>query len=161
MITMWPDPGDPGNGWPEAALAWLHALGLPSAVDLAVIEALANVAMFVPLGALVLLVTRLPRAGVVAAGATFSMAIELTQLTLLPHRFATVQDVVMNTLGAAVGVALAAAARARLDAAAPETETETETETEMTAGHPDGYSSPATAAPTQRHGHPPGAGRLG
>lgn len=112
-MTLWPDPGDPGDGWPSATLAWLHALGLPHAVDMVAVEAAANVAMFVPLGALLALATRLRPGAAVAVGAAFSVLIELTQLTLLPHRFATVQDVVMNSLGALLGVALAVALQAR------------------------------------------------
>ncbi len=110
---MWPDPGDPGNGWPAATLAWLHALGLPRAVDLVVVEAAANVAMFVPLGVLLLVATRLRPAVAVVVGAAFSGLIELTQLTLLPQRVPTVQDVVMNTLGAVVGAAVVVALRTR------------------------------------------------
>src|SRR5665647_722114 len=49
LITQWPDPPDPGSlGWLQRALAWLHDNGLPGVVDLLVVEALANVVMFVP-----------------------------------------------------------------------------------------------------------------
>ncbi|WP_308121782.1 VanZ family protein [Actinotalea ferrariae] len=106
-ITQWPSFAEPGafTGLAEV-LAWLHARGLPTAVDVALVEALANVAMLVPFGVLV------PLAGLrrtwlaVPLGCAFSIAIELAQLAFWPTRVATVQDVVMNTLGAAVGVGL-------------------------------------------------------
>ncbi len=105
-VTQWPTLADPDAFRALAdALAWLHARGLPAAVDVAVVEALANVVMFVPFGVLV------PLAGVrrawvaVPLGLAFSVAIELAQLAFWPTRVATVQDVVMNTAGAALGVA--------------------------------------------------------
>jgi len=95
----------------RAAVDWLRERGVPVTFDL--VEALANVVMFVPFG---LLVGRLQRRTwlVVAAGCGTSALIETLQLAFLPTRVATVQDVVMNTLGAAVGVvALRLAARRR------------------------------------------------
>lgn len=68
-------------------------------------EALANVAMFVPLG--LLLPLALPGAylSVMLAGAAAaSLAIELTQYVVLPDRVPALLDVVMNTAGAAAGL---------------------------------------------------------
>lgn len=105
-ITQWPQPDPSAFGWLEDLLAWGHGHGLPGAVDMVVAEATANVVMFVPFGLLLPLATRLPPWTAVPLGAAFSTAIELSQLALFPSRFATVQDVVMNTLGAALGWAL-------------------------------------------------------
>lgn len=106
-ITQWPELADEASlGALHAALAWLHARGLPGAVDVAAVEALANVVMFVPFGVLLPLAARRGPLLAVPAGAGFSVAIELSQLAFFPGRVATVQDVVMNTLGAAAGAAL-------------------------------------------------------
>ena len=106
-ITQWPELADPpALRWLDRALAWWHERGLPTAVDVPVVEAAANVVMFVPFGVLVPLATRRGPAVTVLAGALFSTLIELSQLAFFPSRFATVQDVVMNTAGAAIGVAL-------------------------------------------------------
>jgi hypothetical protein len=63
--------------------------------------------MFGPFGVLVGLLVRHTRGWwvrVVAAGLVLSVAIETAQRLFLPTRVPTVQDVVMNTLGAALGV---------------------------------------------------------
>lgn len=106
-ITQWPDLADPSAfRWLERTLAWWHERGLPTAVDVAVVEAVANVVMFAPFGVLVPLALRWRAGATVLAGALFSVLIELSQLAFFPTRFATVQDVVMNTAGAVVGVTL-------------------------------------------------------
>lgn len=88
-----------------------------------VVESSANVALFVPIGAIAFLL--LPRRLwplSLLAGPALSVAIEVTQAILRPGRVATVDDVVANTLGAAIGWALAVAlslafaARARVPA---------------------------------------------
>ena len=142
LITQWPDPPDPGSlGWLQRALAWLHDNGLPGAVDLPVVEALANVVMFVPLGLLLPVATRTRPWLAVPAGAGFSALIELSQLAFLPHRVASIQDVVMNTLGAALGAAVLLAIRAW-----------------RAADHPPERSSRAATWSRQSHGpsRPPG-----
>ena len=142
LITQWPDPPDPGTlSWLRRVLAQLHDNGLPGAVDLPVVEALANVAMFVPLGLLLPVATRTRAWLAVPAGAGFSALIELSQLTFLPHRVASVQDVVMNTLGAALGAAVLLAIRAW-----------------RAAHHPPERSSRAVTWSRQSHGpsRPPG-----
>ena len=106
-ITQWPELADPSAlRWLERALTWWHERGLPTAVDVPVVEAAANVVMFVPFGVLVPLAARWGPAATVLAGALFSTQIELSQLAFFPSRVATVQDVVMNTAGAVLGVAL-------------------------------------------------------
>jgi glycopeptide antibiotics resistance protein len=113
VVTLWPDPPDPGGlGWLEQGLRWWSGRGLPGG-DIAVVEAVANVVMFVPLGVLLPAATRLRPVRAVPVGAALSVLIELTQLAFLPHRVATVGDVLMNTLGAAVGAALLVAGRRR------------------------------------------------
>ncbi|QJW35438.1 VanZ family protein [Cellulosimicrobium protaetiae] len=121
VVTLWPSPqSTAAPGWATATLDVLHGLGVP--MTLAVLEASANVVMFLPFGVLglPLLRGRAARRGarvpgpwrgvgiVTLAGGVLSAAIELTQ-NLLPGRVPTVQDVVLNTLGALVG-ALAVAA---------------------------------------------------
>ncbi len=111
-ITLWPEPADEGTfGVVRRVIAALAGHGLP--LTYAGVEAGANVLMFVPFGVLVPLVVPLPDRWrrwrrwrwllVVAAGLLTSAAIELSQLLFLPTRYATVQDVALNTLGAALG----------------------------------------------------------
>ena len=154
LITQWPLPPDPyGPGWVQSALAWLHDVGLPQAVDVPLVEALANVAMFVPLGLLLPAATLLRPWAAVPVGAVFSTLIELSQLAFLPHRFPTVQDVVMNTLGAAIGAAVVLAVRARRARRA------SESPTAPAPDHTDGCSSPGLTASIHGHGLPPGEDR--
>lgn len=120
-VTLWPQLADPETlRGLERALLWLHARGLPEGIDLVLVEAVANVVMFVPFGVLVPVVLGRRGGVTVLLGALLSGAIELTQLVLLPDRVSTVQDVVLNTLGAAVGVLvlvlLRTAVRRRRDA---------------------------------------------
>ncbi|WP_326837743.1 VanZ family protein [Amycolatopsis rhabdoformis] len=76
---------------------------------------LGNIALFVPLGFLATAVTR-RNAAVVVALAWFSAAIETVQYFI--GRSADVDDVLLNTLGAALGVLLAARVRSRRKAPA-------------------------------------------
>lgn len=79
------------------------------------VEFAANIALFVPVGLLVTLVSRRVWLGVVLA-LVLSAGAELVQ-ELLPGRMASPRDVLANTLGAAIGAVIAAvavrAARAR------------------------------------------------
>jgi len=78
------------------------------------LEFVANIAMFVPLGALVRLAFgRIPWWGVLALGFATTVTIELVQSTM-PSRFSTVSDVIANTLGTAVGLLLVRAAASRV-----------------------------------------------
>ncbi|WP_028047250.1 VanZ family protein [Cellulomonas sp. URHE0023] len=101
-LTLWPAPA-PSSSFDlvREVLAWLARVGVP--ITYAGLEAAANVVMFVPFGVLVGLLVRRGWL-VVVLGLCLSAAIELTQLLLLPTRVPTVQDVVLNTLGAALGV---------------------------------------------------------
>ncbi|PPI07739.1 hypothetical protein C5C63_06290 [Rathayibacter sp. AY1B8] len=117
-IAFWPTPVDAGvRGDLGRVTSWFARHGLPM-VDYAFIESTANIALFVPLGLLLALNLRLRRAWVaVAVGAVVSSLIEAGQLLFLSARFATVDDVVMNTsgalLGAVAGVLLRMVVRAR------------------------------------------------
>lgn len=73
------------------------------------VEKLANVAMFVPFGFLIALHKGRRRWWVGwVAGAVFTCLIEGTQATLLsPTRYATISDLITNTLGAGIGAVLA------------------------------------------------------
>ncbi|BDZ39205.1 VanZ family protein [Microbacterium suwonense] len=80
---------------------------VPLGLSYTVFEFLANIALFVPLG--LLLVAAWPRANawvVLLLGYATSVTIELVQ-TLLPSRFTTLSDVIANTLGTAIGCVIA------------------------------------------------------
>lgn len=74
-----------------------------------VVEALANVAMFVPFGFLLALHLGRRRWWIGwAIGVVFTFLIEGTQATLLsPTRYATISDLITNSIGAGVGAVLA------------------------------------------------------
>lgn len=101
-LTLWPAPApDDTFDVVRATIAWLVDHGIP--VTYAGVEAVANVLMFVPFGVLtgLLLVRRWP---IVPMAAAISAAIELSQRLFVPSRVPTVQDVVLNTLGAGLGL---------------------------------------------------------
>lgn len=104
-IAYWPTPVDSGlRASIGRALAALHRRGLPGWFDYAQLEWWANVAFFAPIGLLVVLLIGGHRWWVATlVGGTVSVAIEVGQHIFLPMRYATVDDVVANTLGAAVG----------------------------------------------------------
>jgi VanZ family protein len=91
-------------GWLADAMS---TLGVPREPAAVVLEFLANVALFTPLG--VLLVLAFPGArwwAVLIAGLVLSTGIELVQLAI-PSRVSSVSDVVANTAGTALGLLLA------------------------------------------------------
>jgi len=91
-------------GWIAEALA---TLGVPRDPAAVVLEFLANVVLFAPLG--VLLVLAFPGVrwwAVVLAGFLLSVGIELVQLAI-PSRVSSVSDVVANTAGTTLGLLLA------------------------------------------------------
>lgn len=80
---------------------------IPLGLSYTVFEFLANIALFVPLG--LLLVAAWPRSNawiVLLLGYATSATIELVQ-TLLPSRIPTLADVIANTIGTAIGCSLA------------------------------------------------------
>ena len=107
LIAFWPTQVD------EGARPLLDAI--TRAVPLLtypVIEFSANIALFVPLGALLQLTLRRPARAVVVA-MLLSAAIEATQALALGGRTGSVLDIVANTAGAAVGAAIVGALNAR------------------------------------------------
>ncbi|WP_157695159.1 VanZ family protein [Nakamurella panacisegetis] len=108
VIVFWPGPPDPsGQSALEAFLRRQHERGLPDWISFGLIQNLANVVMFLPLGYLGALAMRRHNYLVVAAAALGSGLIELVQLLLLPHRVASWPDIASNTVGALVGLLLA------------------------------------------------------
>lgn len=110
-------PGDDAEtvtGIVATAARTLEAWGIPFEVGYPMLEFMANVALFVPIGALVSAAWPALQAWrVVAAGTATSILIEVVQIGL-PTRYPTVSDAIANTLGAAVGVVTVALVRRRV-----------------------------------------------
>jgi VanZ family protein len=108
LIVLWPTPVDrAGGGWLRAILRDLYAQGLPTSVTYTAVEFASNVLMFVPFGLFwFILAPRGWRWVGPLAGMTLSVAIEVTQLVLLPQRVSTPWDVLANALGALAGTVL-------------------------------------------------------
>ncbi|NKX51077.1 VanZ family protein, partial [Arthrobacter deserti] len=107
LIVLWPVPVDrPAAGLLRGVLGALHRQGLPGWIDYGAVEAAANVLLFLPFGLLVgALLPRRRRWLAVAAAVLLSGTIELAQSGFLHERFGTLQDVLANSLGAALGTA--------------------------------------------------------
>lgn len=105
LIAFWPTPVDAdARGALEAVIAWLHNHGAPGSVRYGAVEFGANIALFVPVGFFVSILAGARRWWLgMCLGATASCLIELGQFVFLPHRFATVEDVLANTTGTIVG----------------------------------------------------------
>jgi glycopeptide antibiotics resistance protein len=116
LIAFWPNPVDaPVQEELAKALKFLHAFGIPSWFNYQLVEATANVALFIPLGAVATLAypkIRLWQVGIF--GLIVSACIELGQLLFLHNRFASALDIVTNTGGAVIGALVLAAALKRL-----------------------------------------------
>lgn len=114
LVVFWPTPVD--RDYQDAIirlLSVLHRHGVPEWFGYRALEFSGNVAIFVPLGFLVFFV--LPRRRwwlALLIVPALSVTIECTQALLLAQRFATVSDVVSNSLGAVIGVLLALLLRA-------------------------------------------------
>jgi glycopeptide antibiotics resistance protein len=76
------------------------------------LETVANVMLFVPLGA-ALVLSGLSSRGSILCGLVLSISIELAQLLVVPGRTSSVDDVLLNTLGTAVGCLLFSGWRSR------------------------------------------------
>lgn len=108
LIALWPTPVDkPLAGLIFDAVQRGHQLGAPGWVGYDLIEFLANVALFAPFGFFVSALLDTHPAVSALVGFTTSASIEVLQLVVRPERFATISDVVANTLGAVIGVAFA------------------------------------------------------
>jgi glycopeptide antibiotics resistance protein len=116
LATMWPTPLDQGFASSiNRLLAVLHRNGIPEWFGYSKLEFSANVLMFVPLGFLVsmLLPVRVWWLALIICPG-LSIAIELTQAFALSARFATVSDVVSNSIGALIGALIAVMIRAAI-----------------------------------------------
>ena len=112
LIAFWPTPVDRGaRPLIDRVLRRLHERGLPEAFDYNALEFAANIAFFAPVGLIVVLLVGGRRwwLGVVV-GLLGSVTVELGQHFFLPSRFATVDDVIANTLGALIGSIVGVAA---------------------------------------------------
>lgn len=98
-----------------------EALGLPAGVvTTRRVEFLANVLVFVPvLAAVMVLRPRTSWVAAVALGFAASLAVELVQAVFLSARWATISDVVANTVGAALGAAIGVWLRGRRPSSGP------------------------------------------
>ncbi len=109
FVVFWPSPIDgPVEGLLARVIAELHERGVPAFVDYTFIEAFANILLFVPVGLLFGLMVPLrwwPIA--LLLGPALSALIEVVQRYALDERYATVQDVIANSIGATIGVFLA------------------------------------------------------
>ncbi|SDS16306.1 MULTISPECIES: VanZ family protein [Microbacterium] len=91
----------------DLLLRAIQRLGWTS-LDFTRLEVLANVAVFIPVGVLAfLLVPRRAWMLSLLVGPALSLGIETAQYLALPHRAATVSDVLANATGASIGVVLA------------------------------------------------------
>jgi len=114
LATMWPAPLDRGY---ESSIAKfldvLHRYGVPLWFGYNKLEFLANIVMFFPLGFLLTLL--LPKGSwwvALLICPAMSVGIELVQAAALSDRFATVNDVVANSIGALFGILVALCIRA-------------------------------------------------
>lgn len=96
-LTLTPQPIGPNPGFGH----WCVVCGAGGTAD-----TIANVLMFMPLGA-ALVFGGVGASRATAACALYSLLIEITQAGAIPGRFATLGDVVANTIGGAIGVLLA------------------------------------------------------
>lgn len=111
VITLTPTPVDAGySDEIKQLLAFLHSHGVPTWFGYRKLEFSANVVMFAPLGFFLgLLLSRRWWIAVLALP-VLSVLIECAQYLFLPGRFATVTDVIANSIGAGLGAMLAASA---------------------------------------------------
>lgn len=113
FVAFWPSPIDrPVAGLLDRVIAELHERGVPGFIDYDFIEFTANVGLFIPVGVLFGLAVPL-RAWPVALilGPLVSAGIEAAQRLLLDGRYATIGDVIANSIGATLGVFLAVGIR--------------------------------------------------
>ena len=121
LIGFWPSPVDqPVQGQVAGFLFLIHALGVPAWVGYGFIEASANVALFVPLGALAALaLPGRPWWQIGGFGLLVSGFMELGQLLFLSSRYPSALDLATNTAGCVLGFSLVAfVLRPRIAAAA-------------------------------------------
>jgi VanZ like family len=114
IITFWPGPPDPdGQHALKSFLLTAHAHGLPMWISFDLIEFIANVLMFVPIGLFGALALARARWLILLAAVSASVTIEIIQATRMPERVGTPRDVIANGLGAVIGYLLARVVVAR------------------------------------------------
>lgn len=106
LVTLSPEL--PGDGFikrnVQRALDALHKRGLFEFVEMAEVEFMANVLMFIPLGIFVaLLISRRHWWLLFFMGTAISGVIELAQMLFLSERTPDVRDLVSNTIGFLIG----------------------------------------------------------
>lgn len=109
LATLWPTPLDQGySAAIQKVLDVVHRNGVPEWFGYNKLEFSANIVMFLPLGflAALLLPAKVWWLALLICPA-LSIAIELTQATLLAARFASAADVIANTVGAVIGILIA------------------------------------------------------
>ncbi|AZI57360.1 VanZ family protein [Nakamurella antarctica] len=108
-------PNRPAAGAQSHLRAWLDTANkgwLPPFITFELVEFLANVVMFVPIGVLGILVGGRGWPALIS-GTMFSVLLELFQALLLPGRVGSVVDVAANTMGVLCGVCVVALWRTR------------------------------------------------
>jgi glycopeptide antibiotics resistance protein len=104
-VLFWPTPVDKSfDKYLYLTLGWLQDRGAPGWLGYDLVEFVANVIFFAPLGALAASLVMRPlwwASGV--AGLTFSLIAEFAQATALPGRYASPADLLANTLGSVLG----------------------------------------------------------
>ncbi|MFJ6078607.1 VanZ family protein [Pseudarthrobacter sp. NPDC092419] len=110
FVAYWPQPVDqPVQGALTAVFKFLHRHGIPHWVDYELLEASANIALFIPIGFASCLAFPKKSFWLIGAfGLGISACLELGQLLCLHNRFPSPLDLVTNTSGAVIGAALAA-----------------------------------------------------
>ncbi|MEO6201175.1 MAG: VanZ family protein [Cryobacterium sp.] len=108
LVAFWPTPIDrDARGLIGSLVGWLQGHGAPGWVRYRTIEFGANIALFVPVGLFITILAGAQRWWLgLFVGFAASCTIEFGQLVFLPARFATINDVVANTAGAAAGALL-------------------------------------------------------
>ena len=104
-VTLGPQPlDDTNNGWLKTLIASFASNPATAWITYDLIEFTANVAMFVPLGCLFVLLLGGRRWWLALLfGILLTCFIEFTQ-QFLPTRFPDLRDIVANSLGAALGI---------------------------------------------------------
>lgn len=104
-VAFIPRPVDTGvTPWIRGVLATLRRYGLPSSIDIAAVDAITHVALFIPVGmlAVVVLGRRLVWAAMLA-GVVAGVATELGQSAILGIGVLERRDIALNTLGSIIG----------------------------------------------------------
>jgi glycopeptide antibiotics resistance protein len=111
LILLWPVPVDQTGATSNlvnAILGWANATPGLGWLDYNFLESSANMLLFVPLGFLVCLTwPGVNHLWLTLTGAVVSLAAELLQLFVITQRVFSLDDVLHNSLGVAIGVALA------------------------------------------------------